>query len=185
MRKVAFNSTKLISSILFIFLMMACGQISKQKNKEIPYPKRTDMTGIGVHINLIVPEDDVFEVYYFEPGQNGFTPSEYVFTRVEGSSIPQDLFFILPEGIIPERLRLDFGKRKDQGEITLNTIGLFYNEKEYVFSKSEIIKEFKPSKYIEFATDNMTLTTKVVDGRYDPYLYSRKVNNIVNYLLED
>lgn len=185
MNKVTFKSTKYFTIIPLILLVVACGQFSKQKNKEILFPERVNMTGIGVHLNLIVPEDDIFEVYYFEPGEEGFSPRDFVFKKIKGNEMPQDIYFELPEGVFPERLRLDIGKREDQGQIKLNSIGLFYNEKEYVFSEDEIIKGFKPSKFIMFDTDNMTFTTKVVDGRYDPYFYSMRVTNIVNYLLED
>ncbi len=178
---------RIIWILMFVctLVISSCGELGKEKGKQIPVKENAEMRGIGVYINAIVPIDDVFEVYYFDPGQDGFSPRDFVFARVKGDTIPQDIFFELPEGVYPERLRLDFGKREDQGLMKLNTIGLYFNQKEYIFSKSEIIMEFKPSKFLEFDTENMTLNTKIVDGRYDPYLYSKKVNNIVNFLLED
>jgi hypothetical protein len=165
-------------------VVVSCARTAEKKQSNTAADNQP-MTGIGVHINAIVPKDDVFEVYYYEPGQTGFNAKDYVFARVKGSSEPQDIYFELPEAIYPERLRLDFGKRQDQGQMSLNLIRLFFNDKDYEFSKSEIVKEFRPSKYLIFDTDEMTLSPQPSDGRYDPYLYTKKVNNIVNYLLED
>ena len=185
MKGISSNIIKFVLVVALLLSICSCGEFKKEKRKQIPIQNGIEMRGIGVYINMIVPKEDVFEVYYFEKGQDGFSSSNYVFKTIKGDPAPQDIYFELPEGVYPERLRLDFGKRRDQGEMKLNFIGLFYNQKEYVFSKSEIIKGFKPSKFMDFTTENMTLTTKIVDGRYDPYLYSMRVSNIVNYLLED
>lgn len=143
------------------------------------------MSGIGVYLNAVVPLDDVFEVYFFQTGQNGFSPQDFVSVKITGDPNAQDIIVELPEDVYPERIRLDVGKRKDQGQMKLNSIGLFYNEKEYVFTKSEIVKGFKPSKFIDLDTNDLTFTTKSIEGRYDPYFYSMRVTNIVNYLLEN
>lgn len=185
MRKLDIKITQLISVVFISISIWSCGDRMKEKRIEIPIQEELEMSGIGVYMNVIVPENDVFEVYYFQPGQETFSPKDYVSKRIKGNPMPQDIFFELPEGVYPERLRLDFGKQEDQSQMKLNYIGLFYNEKEYVFSRSEIIKGFKPSKFIELDKDNLTFTTMAIDGRYDPYFYSMRVTNIVNYLLED
>lgn len=185
MKKSGFTTIKVILAAAILISIYACGEGPKDRRTQIPVQQEGAMAGIGVYLNAVVPRDDVFEVYYFQQGQDGFSPGDYVSKGIEGKPTPQDIFFELPEGVYPERLRLDFGKKEDQGPMKLISIGLFYNQKEYVFTKSEIIKGFKPSKFMDLNTDDLTLTTRAVDGRYDPYLYSMRVSNIVNYLLED
>ena len=170
--------------LLYSFCISCRGENNKQKVNSDSTGIKADR-GIGVRINAIVPKDDVFEVYYFEAGQEKFDSQDYIGVRVKGSPSPQDIKFILPPDIYPERLRLDFGKRTDQGVMKLNSVSLFYGEKNYNFSRSELVKEFKPSKYMSFNTRSMSLETEEIEGRYDPYLYSKKVNNIVNFLVED
>lgn len=185
MKKPCFTTIRVILAAAISISMYACGEGPKDRRTQIPVQQEAEMSGIGVYLNVVVPRDDVFEVYYFQQGQDGFSPGDYVSKNIKGSPMPQDVFFELPEGVYPERLRLDFGKREDQGPMKLASIGLFYNQKEYVFTKSEILKGFKPSKFMDLDTDDLTLTTRAIDSRYDPYLYSMRVSNIVNYLLED
>lgn len=135
-------------------------------------------------INAKVLIDDVFEVYYYEKGQETFKSKDFISKHVIGDQKAQNISFLIPDGVYPERLRLDFGKTPTQKEIKLNYVKLVFNNKEYVFSDEEIKNEFKPSKFIDFDTEKMIILCKEIDGRYDPYFYSKKVGNIVNYLME-
>lgn len=140
---------------------------------------------LKVKINAKVLVDDVFEVYFYEPGMKTFHPEDFVFTKVSGDTLFQEIIFELPENIYPERLRLDFGKNMAQQEMEIISIRLLYGSKEYEFSNDEIINKFKPSKFIDFDIKSKKIKPLVIDGRYDPYFYTMKVTNIVNYLIED
>ena len=167
--------------ILFLLILTACGRGKKNATVIID---RTDRK-IKVVVNATVLENDVFEVYYYEHGQEAFHPLDFISTAVVGGSNPQDIVFELPELVYPERIRLDFGKNKNQKNIELNVLKLASNSKEYVFGTNEIINELKPSKFIDFDKDNFIIETKEVEGRYDPYFYTKNISNIINYLLED
>lgn len=154
---------------------------SKQKIDKNPVEKDDNLKVI---VNAKVLVDDVFEVYFYELGEETFHSKDYVSSRIKGMAESQDIIFVMPKKIYPERLRLDFGRNKNQKPIELNAVKLKYNEKEYVFSPEEI-SSLSPSKFMECDPNNETIITKEIDGRYDPYFYTQKVNSIVNYLLED
>ena len=126
-------------------------------------------------------------MYFYEEGDLTFHPQDFVEAKVLGSLEPQEIKFTLPEHIIPLRIRLDMGKNINQEEITLHSVKLVYGDKKYIFSNEPLIKEFKPSKYITInkTEKNIIFNTRELEGRYDPYFYSPKISNIVNYLMED
>lgn len=167
--------------ILLFLIVSSCGQ---GKKKDTTIISRTDYK-IKVIINATVLENDVFEVYYYEFGQVTFHSLDFISSLVVGGPNPQDIVFELPELVYPERIRLDFGKNKNQKKIELNALKLTCNSKEYVFGKNEIVSELKPSKFIDFDKENLVIATKEVEGLYDPYFYTKNISNIVNYLLED
>ena len=168
-------------TLLLLLILTSCGLGKKQDTAII---SKTDYR-IKVTINATVLENDVFEVYYYELGQETFHPLDFASTAVVGGLNPQDIVFELPELVYPERIRLDFGKNKNQKNIELNALKLACNSKEYVFGTNEIINELKPSKFIDFDKENFIIETKEVEGRYDPYFYTKNISNIINYLLED
>ena len=96
--------------ILFLLILTACGRGTKNDTAIIDWIDHK----IKVVVNVTVLEDDVFEVYYYEHGQETFHPLDFVSSSVIGDSMPQDIVFELPKLIYPERIRLDFGKNKNQ-----------------------------------------------------------------------
>ncbi len=180
---------KLLLILVITITTFSCKNETKKERKDTNSLEQEvglkEKPKLQVVINATVLDNDVFEVYFYELGQQTFHPKDFVFTKVSGKAEQQDIVFTLPEKIYPERLRLDFGKIKTQKPIKLNKVKILYDDKEYTFSNEEIKKEFKASKYLEFNKDNFLLIPKEIDGRYDPYLYTKKVSNIINYLIED
>lgn len=176
--------------LIFFTILISFGCRENKKNEEskhtdtAPTPEVQEDDLLKVIINARVLVDDVFEVYYYELGEETFHSKDFVLARVKGSPENQDIVFTMPERTYPERLRLDFGKNKNQKPIELNSVILKYNEKEYIFSTEEV-NALTPSKFMEYNSNNKTISTKEIDGRYDPYFYTQKVSSIVNYLLED
>lgn len=181
-----------MKNIVFGLLLMILSLYSCKENNNKPVseqdngPVKVELKDyFQVSMNVEVEKDDVFEVYFYETGSTTFHPRDFVSMKVNGGDGNQNLIIDLPDNIYPERLRLDFGKNKNQGLLKINSISLVFNEKEYEFSDKEIINEFKASKFIDFDEENLSFRTKVIDGKYDPYFYTKKLTNIVNFLLED
>lgn len=175
--------------VFLIFMVFVSCKEKENKVEQITGPikveEKKSENNLYVIINAKILDDDVFEVYYYESGESTFNPKDFVSVKVNGSPDFQEIKIKLPDQIYPERLRLDMGKNKNQRAMTLNTVSLKWNDKVYDFKRNEIANEFKPSKFMDFDKNTFTLTTKVIDNRYDPYFYTMKLTNIVDYLLED
>lgn len=172
--------------ILLAMVVSSCGKDKENKKKseekkEILADEKPDQIFVTISAKVLV--DDVFEIYYYEPGYDGFSSRDFVNSKIKGRDDFQDIKFELPKRIYPERLRFDFGKNKDQKEMILKGIKMSYKDKEYVFPEEDL-KKLRPSKFMEFNPELMSLNTKAIDNRYDPYFYSPKLTNIVDYLVE-
>lgn len=181
------KSYTLKNPLIFIALLalFACKQGSRKDNSDEQTTSNKEENHLMVVLEVKVKEDDVFEIYYYESGEKTFSPHKFVDTKINGKDSIQQISFDLPENIVPERLRLDFGKNINQKEINFFGIKLVYGAKEYRFTQEEIANQFKPSKYVLFDPESNRIKTMVINGSYDPYFYTMKVGNIVNYLMED
>lgn len=172
-------------SVLSILVIFGCKEGKRTNTTANQDLTSSNKTKLELVIEVIVPEDDVFEVYYHEPEEKTFTSKNYVFERIKGSSKVQEVSFTIPDNIYPERLRIDLGKNINQGEMIFKSARLVFGEKEYSFSEEEIKKQFKPSKFMLFDPNTRTVKTQRINEKYDPYFYTMKVNGIVDYLMED
>lgn len=170
--------------IFILIIMISCKNNSEKKSSSISEKESKD-SSLQVIIKAEVLKDDVFEVYYYEKGDKTFTSYDFVSSTIEGKPTKQEIVFKLPDDIYPERLRLDFGKNSNQDKIKLYGISLSYDDKTYAFSEEEIKNKITPSKFIDFDSDKKVIRTRSINGKYDPYFYTFKVSNIINYLLED
>lgn len=177
--------TKISLVVIVLLTLFGCKQGSRNNGSNKKTTLNNEENHLMVVLEVKVKEDDVFEIYYYESGEKTFSPHKFVDTKISGKESIQQVSFDLPQGIVPERLRLDFGKNSNQKEMMFLGAKLVYGDKEYRFSQEEITDQFKPSKFILFDPENNKIKTMGINGRYDPYFYTMKVGNIVNYLMED
>ncbi|WP_350293395.1 hypothetical protein [uncultured Croceitalea sp.] len=172
--------------LVICFLSLLCCKKGKRENQTIsPQIEQFKQAKLELIIEVIVQQDDVFELYYYEQGEKTFSSQNFVYNRINGKNEVQEITFVIPVGIYPERLRIDLGKNNEQEEMFFNGAKLIFGKKEYVFSKEEINEQFKPSKFMLFDPITRSIKTQSINNRYDPYFYTMKVNSIVDYLMED
>lgn len=162
---------------LLIVVFTACCSTEKRQHKN------EVSSNLGVFIKINVLESDTFELFYYENGEKTFTSKKVISSAVLGSPNTQTILFEFPKGVFPERVRFDFGNNRNQKAMRLYSIGFKYSTKNYKLNNYDINK-LAPSKYLEFDKSNGLLKTKVLDGRYDPYLYSMDLTNLMDYLIE-
>jgi len=170
--------------IILITLLVSCKNNGKEQKEEIEFTGRENEHFFRVTIRAMVPEDDVFEVYYYEMDQEGFLPNQFVPAKVKGSPNSQEINFELPDDVYPARLRLDLGKYRQQQKMRLDGVTLSFRQHNYEFSEAQLDKDLKPSRFLKYDTTDNTIETMVIDNRYDPYFYTMRVTGIVDYLLE-
>ena len=171
--------------ILLAIIALSCKEDSK-KNVEADIikevvPKETPT--LNVIMNAIVIQDDVFEVYFYEEGQERFDSKDFVPVKVKGSDKAQDIIFKLPEYVEPIRLRIDIGRSTKQKDIKLNDVKLTYKDNSYVFDGEKFSKMFKHNKFVDFNQEDLIIKTKVIDGKYDPYFLSHSIGGVVKSVM--
>ncbi len=151
--------------ILFTFsllLFVSCKNEDKKldESKEGVAEKVMD-TVFTVTLNVTVKKDDSFQIYYRKAGETSYVETSSFFTEFKGSDKPQDIVFRLPEGVIPEYIRMDFGVNKEQTEVKVNS-----------FKMSYFGKEFKTNNASEFfkliLVEPKTATVDVENGIIKP-----------------
>jgi hypothetical protein len=129
-----------------------------------------------ITLNATVKKDDDFQVYYKEASDlsNPFSEEKSMYVAVKGSETPQDIVFELPEGAKPAALRMDFGLKKDLGDIVVNRFSIEYKGKRIDASGTTFFDMFRPDESFVKVDKATAKITPIVakDGNYDPMMFS-------------
>lgn len=155
-----------------IFILSAVFAISSCKNdkaadKEAAEPKEDKL--FTVTMNLVVPKDDHFQLYYNEDGSDLYTPDKFVDVEVKGSNNPQDVTFKLPEDSFPASFRFDLGSNKEQGEVKINEFRMKYLDKNFSAKDTLFIYYFGYNQQIDYNRAKAIAKPKPIANEiYDP-----------------
>lgn len=152
----------LISTSLFV----GCKNNTKEDIKE-----DIKVSKITITLNAIVPEDDVFQVYYTEDGTANCTDEKSVKTVVKGSNTSQKIVFEFPEELAIAYLRMDFGENRNQRKIIVNDFVYDYYGKKFQAKGNKFFHFFTPNENMLLDLNTATLSPIVKNNNYDPILY--------------
>ena len=158
----------------------------KKNESEVKNEVKDDLFRVG--FNLIVNKDDNMHLYYTVDGSINFEEENSVWMPVKGSDKPQDIVFVLPGGVIPSLVRIDFGfgKNESQSDVDLRSISLSYKGKNEVISGQEMFKYFTPFEaYTDVEQGTTILKRHKKDQTSGPILYpqtalSDKINKFTS-----
>ena len=165
--------------ILFAFSLLSlvsCKNDDKklQESKENVAEKVMD-TVFTITLNATVKKDDSFQLYYRKQTETTYEETSSFFVEFKGSDKPQDIVFRLPDGVIPDNIRLDFGTNKEQSEIKINSFKMSYFGKTFETNGSDFFNYLLvETKTATFDKDKATLKPLLVNGTYDPQATSEK-----------
>ncbi|NHF59093.1 hypothetical protein FK220_007065 [Flavobacteriaceae bacterium TP-CH-4] len=154
----------LLGMATFLFL---ANYLKKSESKELEQ--------MVVVLNAKVPQDDVFQLFYWERGESKFQIANSVRTKVTGSQQFQNITFELPNIYDLFRLRLDIGENLNQGTVNIKQIRFIKKGGALVYGIEEFKRLFAPNKYVaqskngSFEGKRDTINMKPV---YDPYFIS-------------
>jgi hypothetical protein len=160
------KTTKIILLILLIAVFFSC---KDQKNEA---PEETKSTTFDVTLNMVVKQDDNFQLFFTDETMPNFDEKKSIWIPVKGSDKSQDIVFQFPEGEIPTNLRVDLGNNSKQQPMKLNSFKLNYFDKSYELKDSLITKNFVIGDQLIY--DRKTSTLSPNQGKspvYDPFLY--------------
>jgi len=139
-----------------------------------------------VSFNLLVKQDDNMQVYYTMDGSINFTEEESVWTPVKGSAEAQEVVFTLPEGVIPSRMRVDFGHgvNETQSDVEVRSFKMSYRDKNFTASGVQLFDYFTAFEpYTEVVPGTSTIKRLKKNQDVGPVLYPKetlaeKINEI-------
>lgn len=132
--------------------------------------KQIEASEIVLEVNAIIPENDIFYVYYLQDGVTSWSDENSVYQRINGSGKSQKLRFILPINKPINSIRLDIGANKSQGPMKINSLVLSSKTGKFVI-KENIYDYFEANNYLK-DKDGLFIPN-IVSGRYDPFLKAK------------
>ncbi len=169
------NKLLLVLLSCFFTFFYSCKNETPIDELELVKPEaaKASLNFFKVTLNVVVKKDDDFALFYTTDGTTDFKIAP-IWQEVKGSSDVQEIKYNLPQNILPTQLRLDFGLKQNQEDITLKSVVLEYKDKKREILGQELAVFFRadPSK-CNF--DGSTIKAVVKDGvKESPSLYPQE-----------
>lgn len=187
-----FYNSNTMSRILIVFCFLAfisCKMDTKEdKSTAIDenVSERKNLEGndfFQLEMDAVILKNDKFELFYKEYNDEEFSEERVITVTVNGSSDTQKLVFDLPAGILPNELRLDVGEDPNQEAISLNSLKIGFDQKEYLINSAKFVEVFEPNKYVIYNETDQKILTKKMDDVYDPFFIANDLDPIVYHLM--
>lgn len=156
----------LVAALLAI--LSSCGKKEEVKDETLKVNPKT----FKVEIEGVFKKDDELILFWKDKSISYFDDNHTIYQGIKGSEAPQKIVFEFQEGDIPNDIRLDISSKKEQNQITLNYIKLEQEIRSFVVSKDKFAEFFRPNEYIRLENKTGYISTKEVDGNYDPILFT-------------
>lgn len=136
-------------------------------------PKNSN-TNVKIVLDVIVPMDDKFQIFYKQDGTNNFNEEESEKAIIKGSNISQLISFYFPNNVKITNLRIDPGENPNQGEIKINSIEIIKKEKKIKIQNKELLDFFTLVNDLKFNTSKGTINHVSLkkNGLIDPMIIS-------------
>ncbi len=126
---------------------------------------------VQIILNMIVPEDDTFQIYYTQDGTANVKPEQMITVPVKGKDTAQDIVFNVPDDVVMTYLRIDVGENSKQGKMTMNTFTYKYYGKKFETKGNVFFQYFNPTEQIAVDLPTSTITPTGKGTMYDPIFY--------------
>lgn len=169
-------TNRILISLLLILTLSSCKNESKNENDSPVKEKEAEnKNSFTITINAIVKKDDSFQVFFKEQDdQKPFDEKNSVYAVFKGSDSPQDIVFNLPEDVVPNYVRFDYGINKKQSEIILNSFKISYFGKTFEIKNNELANFISFNEgTLKFNKEKGSITPFILkDGSYDPMSFT-------------
>ncbi|WP_298397561.1 hypothetical protein [Flavobacterium sp.] len=158
------------------FLLISLSLISCKNDKSVDDLKvvetKIEKSKVTLELDMIVPEDDTFQIYYTEDGLPNCTEENSVKAEVKGSSTSQKILFEIPEDKAINYIRIDIGRNPKQGELKVNRFVYTYFDKKLDLKGNAFFQYYSPNQFFTLDFPNSTLIPSKDKKDYDPILYA-------------
>lgn len=154
-----------------VLSLASCGKKEEVKDETIKVNPKT----FKVEIEGIFKKDDELILFWKDKSISFFDDNHTIYQGIKGSEVPQKVVFEFQEGDIPNDIRLDISSKKEQNEITLNYVKLEQESRSFMILKDKFTEFFRPNEYMSLDSKTGKITTKELNGGYDPILFTNPV----------
>ena len=173
---------KMKKKLFFAYLILSIvvlGSCKKEENKIVVSPAEVEAikNSFKVTLTATVTVDDNFQMYFSQDDYEApYQEENSVWVPIKGSEKPQDIVFVLPEDVLPDYIRIDFGINVKQKVISIQNFKMNYFSKSFEAKDSLFFNYFIPNDCVTIVDKNKSViqNIKSKDGRYDPLFYSEK-----------
>ena len=159
------------SLLLFMLLIHGCkNEKPLDELRLINY--EIEKNDIYLELEMIVPEDDRFSVFYTEDGTFNYSGNKMVVKEVKGLNKPQKIVFNFPDNSKPTAIRVDIGQNPKQKTITFKKYVFNYYDKKLII-KDSLSYYYGLNSYFTFNTVKNTFVPTTNKENYDPILYCK------------
>ena len=116
--------------------------------------EENDFNKVIIKIETVIKENDSIRVFYTSDNSIDFKEEQAIWKKINGSIKNQEITIEIPNKILPNQLRIDFGNNILNQEIVLNKICVSYLESTFEAKGEEIYWYFRPDE------NNTTLDKK-------------------------
>ena len=151
-----------------VLSLASCGKKEEVKDETIKVNPKT----FKVEIEGIFKKDDELILFWKDKSISFFDDNHTIYQGIKGSEVPQKVVFEFQEGDMPNDIRLDISSKKEQNEITLNYVKLEQESRSFMILKDKFTEFFRPNEYITLDAKSGLITTKEINGGYDPIFFT-------------
>ena len=120
---------KIIIAVVTFFFLLSCNKSVKED--------------FSINIDLVIKKNDSIQLFYSDDGTLNFTEKKSFWKKIKGSPRNQTIKLVIPKNILPNQLRIDFGRNLKQEAIVLNKVELNYATQDIVLKGNEIYTLFR------------------------------------------
>lgn len=160
---------------IFIHLVLLTVFISCKNKEEVAPVEEVKANTFDVIVDLKIEKKDELILFYKDPSIAYFDDKNTVYNGLKGNPESQIVTFSIPEGVLPNDIRLDISSNKDQSPIVLNSITLSFEGRVFKIEQKDILKYFTPNEYIKYDEKTGTINFVKNGENFDPYFLTKEI----------
>lgn len=144
-------------------------------------------TNVKVVLDVIVPVDDQFQVFYTSDKTSNFNGEKVEFANIIGNNAAQKVIFYFPNDTKITNLRIDPGENPHQGEIKINQIEIYNGANKISISNKDFLDYFELTNDLKFNKINGKIShiSSRKSNKIDPFLFCKeKLTNQLNKIFK-
>ncbi|OYQ41556.1 hypothetical protein [Flavobacterium aurantiibacter] len=159
---------KLFLSLFLAIFLLACK--GEKQTEQVAVEKPVD-SKVKIVVDMIVPKDDSFQIFYTEDGTSVFNEEKSVRVNVKGQPTTQKIVFNFPEDVAFSFLRFDVGENKEQQQMKIENFTVDYFGKKFEAKGNLFFQFFAPNEQLTVDMNGSTFVPKKSGNIHDPIFY--------------